>query len=359
MSRLLVLLAATGCAVPAGPEAKVWTPREFSAKRAADPQPDFGGWKPNELIVTEGTPIPFSTDTQGSGEGLTVFPGVSDRAAIGFVITDLWRDSPEPWVQPVWVPATLDMPPVRRTGRPNIFPMGLDSTFYSPWWVAQMVQVSDAQVEALRDARSVLLHRVTPPGPLVLCPVIEPASVTIASVSANDAPRHPLTRRALERPDKATALVDGDPVTYLDFGMGRAPFEGQRLVESDLFVFVRGGKALPVAAIWPSNAFANGFLRRVEVELPEGAAFFVPSNRQDLRTTLGVLAPDVDASLDRFPEYGLRAVRNPACFSTPAAFPQGCEWLDAQDVIRRVVPVERFKRTTVQLTAAVLRELPP
>jgi hypothetical protein len=243
--------------------------------------------------------------------------------------------------------------------RPNIFPMGLDSTFYSPWWVAQLVQVPDAQVDALQDARSVLLHTVLPPGPLVLCPIIEPVSVTIASVSPDEAPRHPLTRRPLERPGKASALVNGDPVTYLDFKAGRAPFDGQRLIESDLFVFVRAGKALPVAAVWPSNAFGNGFLRRVEIELPDGAAVFVPSNRPDLRAGLGALAPDVDASLDRFPEYGLRVVRNPACFSMLSTFPRACEWLDTQDVIRRVVPVENIGRKQVQLTAAVLREVPP
>lgn len=347
---VVLVLLASACAPPAGPLAKVWTPREFFAKRA-ETKPLFGGWAPAELLVTEGQPIPYSTRTQGPGEGLPVFPGVSEGRAIGFVITDIWQDHPQPWIQPVWMSSSRDAPSTRRMGVENVFPVGLDSTFYSPWWRAQFVPIDDG--EALTHSKQVLDRGPPVGGGLVMCPFTGRDSIDVAAEAGGV--RHPLTSKLLTGATKAKGYVDGVLHPYLDFGPGRAQWHDQELVAADLFVFTKDGAALPVATVWPADPARNGFLNRVEVPVPARAAFFVPSNRADLRMALGALAPDVDPALDAFPEYGLRLARDPACFTMPT-FPASCDWLDTQAKVK-VLPGQ--KRTTVQLSAAVLSEVTP
>ncbi len=347
---VVVVLLAGACAPPAGPLAKVWTPREFFGKRA-ETKPIFGGWAPAELLVVENAGIPYSTRTQGPGEGLPVFPGVSESRAIGFVITDIWQDHPQPWIQPVWMSSSRATPGTRRAGVENVFPMGLDSTFYSPWWRAQFVPIDDGEV--LTNSKQVIDRGAPVAGGLVMCPFTSRDSIDV--VAEAGAVRHPLTGKLLRGADKATGFVDGERHPYLDFGPGRAQWHDQELEAADLFVFTQGGAGLPVATVWPADPARNGFLTRVEVPVPAGAAFFVPSNRSDLRMNLGTLAPAVDPSLDAFPEYGLRLARDPACFSMPT-FPASCDWLDTQAKVK-VLPGQ--KRTTVQLSAAVLSEVTP
>ncbi|MDP1920635.1 MAG: hypothetical protein Q8L14_30610, partial [Myxococcales bacterium] len=324
----VLLLVMAACAPAPAPTAKVWTAREFFA-RQAETKPIFGGWAPSRLLVTEGQTIPFTTRVQGPFEGLTVFPGVADGRSVGFVITDIWQDHPEPWVQPVYVPASMpaDGAP-RERGVPSVFPVGLDSTFYSPWWRMELVPLDDAEATSLTSAELALERKTARTlGPLVLCAIVPQSSFDVAAEVATK-PTNPLTGAALASPAHKSAFVDDVSVQYLGFGPGRAPFDGQRLVESDLFVFVKGGASLPVAAVLPAAARSHGFLRRVEVEVPERARFFVPSNRPDLRAPLGELAPDVDARLDAFQAYALRLARDPACFSS-AGFPDACDWLDS------------------------------
>jgi hypothetical protein len=339
------------CAPAPAPTAKVWTAREFFARRDVT-APIFGGWAPSQLLVTEGQTIPFTTRVQGAFEGLTVFPGVSDGRAVGFVINDIWQDHPEPWVQPVYVPD----PEPTDGGIPSVFPVGLDSTFYSPWWRMELVPLEASEAAGFTSAQWVLERKAARgTGPLVLCPIVPTADFDVAA-EVKEGPTHPLTRRALKSPEHRTAFVDGARVSYLGFGPGRAPSNGQRLVESDLFVFVKDGKPLPVAAVLPPAARARGFLRRVEVEVPAGAGFFVPSNRADLLDeVLAPLAPPVAASLDSFQEYALRLARDPACFSS-AGFPDTCDWLDSPEKVRALPSTTRRE---VQLSAAVLDEVSP
>lgn len=347
---VVVVLLASACAPPSGPLAKVWTPREFLAKRA-ETKPLFGGWAPSELLVVEGQPIPYSTRTQGPGEGLPVFPGVSESRAIGFVITDIWQDHPQPWIQPVWMSSSRETPATRRPGVANVFPVGLDSTFYSPWWRTEFVPIDEG--EELTNSKQVIDRGAGVDGPLVMCPFTSRDSIDVAAEAGGV--RHPLTLKLLNGGVKAKGYVDGVLHQYLDFGPGRAQWHDQELDAFDLFVFTKAGAALPVATVWPADPARHGFLTRVEVPVPGGAAFFVPSNRADLKKGLEGLAPDVDAALDAFPEYALRLARNPTCFTMPT-FPASCDWLDTQAKVK-VLPGQ--KRTTVQLSAAVLSEVTP
>jgi hypothetical protein len=352
----VMAVAAAACQAPAGPEAKVWTPREFFERRAVT-APVFGGWAPSALLVEPGQRIPYSTRTQAMGEGLPVQPGVSAGRAVGFVITDVWQDHPDPWVQPVWMPATQGTPRVRRTDVNTVFPVGLDSTFYSPWWRAQLVPVSDADAAGLTSARAVL-RQASPfeEGPLVLCPIISPPTVRVAT-DGTGAIRHPLTNALLVPPEVSKAWVEGVETPYLSFGTGLAPFDGQRLVEAELFVFTRAGVGLPIAAVLPDDARGHAFLRRVEVPLPTGAVVFVPSNRPDLREPLGDLAPPVDPALDVHTAYALRVARNVACFG--AGFPASCDWLDSPAKLRALSSVDGQVRRSVVVTAPTLLELAP
>lgn len=367
LSSVVAVLCA--CAPPA-PLAKVWTPREFYARREVT-TPIFGGWAPSELLVTEGQAIPYAGRVQATGEGLTVFPGVSEGRALGFVITDIWQDHPEPWLQPVWIGTSPGAPTTRRPGVPNVFPVGLDSTFYSPWWRARFVPLEDGETKSLRGAKDVLDRPAPGTGPVVFCPFTGRNSLGVAADGSG--PRHPLTGRRLVGGAQAIGLVEGVEQPYLDFGVDRAPAEGQRLVESDLFVFTLGGQPLPIAAVWPADARAHDFLQRVEVPVPAGAAVFVPGSLEALRAPLagkstvlrdgGVapLAPVPPAALDGFTDYALRLARDPSCFTAGpdggvGGFPGTCEWLDSAE---RVQALPGAVRRNVQLSAATLDEVSP
>ncbi len=356
MTRPLIVLlvltgVASGCSQPGPATAKLFTPKAFLAP--AD-EVDFGGWAPKELAVASTELIPFSTERQRDGYGLPVRPGVSEGRALGFVITDIWEDHPEPWVQPVWHLATDASPPVPR-GRPSIFPVDVDSTFYSPWW-RQVLVAQPADEGDLHGAREVLTHRLVETPNLILCPLV-PEGVSVARPEGAPV-RHPLTRRELKAPPSGSGVVEGKPVSYLAFGAGLAPFEKQRLVEAELFVFTHAGKPVPVAAVLPPDALHHAYLARVEVRLPDDAKVFVPSNRSDLRVALGDLAPMVGPELDGFPEYALRVARSSACFTLPD-FPAGCDWLDSQAKVRAALPASAFVSTHVEVTAPVLEEVMP
>lgn len=349
---LAVTVAVCGCSGPAGAPAKVWTPREFV--KAADSL-DFGGWTAGELAVAQGERLPFSTDVQGANDGLPVRPGVSEGRAVAYVITDVWRDHPEPWIQPVWHLATETTPAVRRDGFISVFPVDLDSTFYSPWWAQALVRVPDG-VPQLTSARELLVYPTEKTGMLVLCTLVDPPTIGVAS--SDGTARHPLTGRRVWSPGVAEAFVEGSRVHYLDFGGERSPFAGQQLTEAELFVFVHDGAPVQAASVLPPDAEHHAFVRRVEVTLPSSARVFVPSNRSDLREALGNLAGAAVPALDGFTEYALRVAKSDACF-TVTDFPNGCEWLDSQAKVRAALPAASFHVTTVQLVAATLNEVTP
>lgn len=326
---LLLLLAACNPG-PAAPPAKFWTAADFLTYQGQDL--NFGGFFPDELARAEGAPLRFQPGTQSGGPGLTLFPAVADGAPAAFAITDIWQDHPEPWVQPVWAP--FDQNGVRPEGVLNVFPVDVGSTFYSPFWRAELLLTEGLTDSTFRSARDVLsstkYERRT--GPLILCPIV-PEGTTFANDGSG--PEDPVTLRPLQSlPSKtASAWVDGKQVAYLDFGADRAASNGQDLIEDQAWFFVSaaGERPLPLAAILPSDPKRHSFVRRVDVVLPAGSAAFVPSNRPDLRALLlarDLTVPDVAPALDAFPQFALRVAANPACFED-ANFPAACDWLDS------------------------------
>ncbi len=345
---LAVLLAACN-AGPAAPLAKFWSVRDFSK-----PSGDFGGFLPSELLALEGASLRFQPGNQVGGNGLILFPAVADRAVASFIITDIWQDHPEPWVQPVWAPLDENGAPV--DGVANVFPVDVDSTFYSPFWRAELLLTPGLTPTTFRSGRDVLNAKVDRrSGAIILCPIVPKG--TLVATDGTGA-KEPLTLRPVVVPMATSpAWVDGREVAYLGIGADRVQADGQNLRETLVYFFVSaaGQRPLPLAAVLPPEPTRNSLVRRVDVVIPPGAAPFVPSNRPELKALLEareVSVPVVNGALDAFPEFALRVATNPSCFEDPS-FPTACDWLDTPARLEGL-PVDQRIVQDVQLAIGVV-----
>ena len=362
--RALLLLVTVGAfaACNAGPvttPAKMWTSRDFLNGHGQ--KLSFGGWEPDELLANKGEALRFMPDggTQQGGPGFTLFPALTDSKVAAFAITDIWSNHPQPWVQPVWAP--LDESGARVTGAWNVFPVDVDSTFYSPFWRAELLFTPGLTKDTYKSGRDVLDAKVERrQTAVVLCPIVplrdEGDELRFADDGSGS--RHPLTLQPLSLPAKpARAWVDGNVVGYFDFGPDRVPADQQTLREASAYFFVSapGERPLPLVVVLPSDARRHSLVRRVDVVIPTTAAPFVPANRPDLRAMLqarGLTVPLAPASLDAFPELALRVAGTPACFTEPT-FPAGCDWLDTRERIEAFAPGTLIEQP-VQLAIAVV-----
>lgn len=361
-----VLLAA--CAPSADvPDAKFWTVANFITARAKNP--DFGGFFPKDLVVPRGEPLVFFPGTQSEGPGLTLFPAVAEGKAASFVITEIWANWPDPWVQPVYLPRDEAGRPVE--GARTVFPVDVASTFYSPFWRAEELLTPNLGENTYRSARDVLnapTGTQRRSGAIVFCPIV-PAETRFADDGTGT--KDPMTRTlATPRPTPpavhpgwlpgvpSDAWVEGKPVSYFDFGADHAPSDGQVVFDAPAYFFVKaqGGAPLPVAAVLPDEPVRHAFVRRFDVSLPPGALPFIPPNRPELRALLlakGLEVPPLtNAALDAFPQYTLRVAVDPACFDA-ATFPAGCDWLDTPARVLRL-PSNTVVKREVQLGIGVV-----
>lgn len=337
---------------PAAPPAKLWPVRDFVEKH--DAGVDFGGWAPGELVRFEGESIPFRKDaTQTGGPGLTWFPAVADGEVATYVVTEIWANHPQPWVEPVWAPYDENFE--RADDVWNVFPVDVGSTFYTPFWKAELLITPGLTAETYRDSRDVLNAKGIErrPGPYLVCPF-----VTEGMGFADDGTgwKDPLTLQPVTLGSGLRrGWVDGKEVSYYDFGP-RIQGEGDMVRSKDFYVFVAraGDKPLPLAAVLPTEPLLNALVNRVDVVLPEGSGVFVPSNRDDLRAMVearGVSVPVVAPTLDVHAAYALRVATNPACFDA-VDFPTSCDWLDSPSRLLQLTPDQRIARP-VQLTLGV------
>ncbi len=370
---LPLLLALTGCGLspPRSERALVWTAREFKASHTA--AVDFGGWRPAQFLMLAGEPLAFLPNTPAAqADGLTLFAGVSDGVSAPFVITDVWQNHPQPWVQPVWSPRD-ELGKTPETSNPddavlNLFPVDVDSTFYSPYWQLEELVTPGLTSKTYRTARDVLnapASVVRRHGALVLCPIV-PEGVGLAG--AGDTLTDPASLRALAPPTAPRAYVEGNIVHYLAFGLDRVETDGQNLVEAPAYFFVaqQDGRrvTLPIAAVLPSSPLRHALVRRVDVDLDAlerittvkpGA--YVPSARPELRTVLGAFAgPVPSAANDDVARFTLRVALNPSCF-TATDFPGSCQWLDSAASVEALSSAVRSV-TDVQATLGVLEFKP-
>jgi hypothetical protein len=370
-TRLLVLGAVllAACA-PSGdvPDAKFWAVEDFVAARARNP--DFGGFFPKDLVVPEGEPLRFVPGMQAAGQGLTLFPAVAGQGRpAAFVITDIWANWPDPWVQPVYLPRDEAGRPVE--GALTVFPVDVASTFYSPFWRMEELltpNLTDTTYRSARDALNAPAGTVQRSGSIVFCPIVtadtgfaDDGSGTVMPITRAPAvlqPVPPQVHRGWLPRSSNQAWVDAQPVTYFDFGGDHAPSDGQRVFEAPLHFFVKaaGGAPLPLAAVLPEDPVRHAFVRRHDVVLPAGAAVFVPPSRADLRPLLeekGVTAPVLtDVAYDAFVDRALQVAANGTCLDDPTTVPT-CDWLDSPARLA-ALPSNTVTRTEVLLGIGVV-----
>ncbi|MEW5738719.1 MAG: hypothetical protein AB1938_07315 [Myxococcota bacterium] len=323
---IAVLVALSGCAEPEGLEAKVWTVEDFL--RLAPEGQDLGGFRADQLVVLEGQPIPFrsrpyaaSDVLQGPGYGLTPFPAFADGQPASFTVTEIWFAHPTPWIQPGYVMASRLTPEPTPLGGLNIFPVGVEATFYSPFWQLFYALAPDAGQDEFRSATAVLgAHLPLQRASLVYCP-LAPADGGVAAPAGVDAgPTHPWLLvddvggdggwpQAARPMPMATSWVDGTRVPYFRGGVDRIEGVDQLPVEHPLYTFAvaasDGGRALlPIPAVLPEEPFRSSFVRRTDVLVGASSAVFVPPDRPELIALLRgmgvkVACPQLDESTAR------------------------------------------------------------
>jgi hypothetical protein len=336
----VALLGALGCAPSPGETAKRWTTKDFFARRGVSPEPDLGGWTAADLVGGNGSDFP-----------LRVQPGFSNGASAGFIITEIWKDHPLPWLQPVYVVVTTDVPNDPGAGRPrdetgksftidNIFPVDVAGTFYSPFWLNQFAFDEKATAASYHSATSLLNAGLpTRTGSMVLCPIVPPDTSVALGVGVTT-PVRPYTGTPLAKPGLGEAFVDGRNVFYLKVGPKRADWHDDVVEEAPMYVFVTSTRVngqdvhtrLPIPVVLPDEALTHSLLRRVDVVLPASAGVFVPDQLADQRAELERSGVNVPAVAPGIPdavakEFALRVAGNPDCF-TDATFPATCKWWD-------------------------------
>ncbi len=378
MTRLWASLGCTvllvACAPERGDRAWTWTVRDYLP--CAQAGCSWGGFEVRALVAGD-EPIAWRAPpheavaavNQG-GTGLVVQPAFSEGEPAAFVLTEIWDAHPTPWVQPAYVLVTAwdaTAPASKRLpGSLSVFPVGVESSFYTPFWrLVWAVVPEGTAADAVRSAGDVLrvatsLH----PGPLVTCSVV-PEDTALAKAAAEAAPRRPLSGEPVSARSLRQAWVDGRKVSYLELGASNFTSTPAELVtEVPIFVFVTRGAdgARSEAGLPPVLAdrpLRESLARRVDVVLGPELAVFVPAPLSELRASLvekGVSAPPAAAAIpaDVARAFALRVASDARCFGDAAQFPGGCTWLDSQAAIE-ALPGERRVRTGALVTAVTLR----
>lgn len=353
---LLVLLVGCNGAVPAPPKAKFWTIKTFVDEQGTAKR--IGGWAAEDLLVKEGAPLRFQNGNQLRGWGLPLFPGVSEGKVFTFTITEVWQAHPAPWVQPVWLPAFAKERRNLEAGA--VFPVGLESTFYSPFWEATFVLGPEPADGGFRDSRSVLAAGSTlVRGDHVLCPFVPEVDggVVLAAAEAlpdgGTRPLDPVTLTEVRQRQLQAGWVDGRLISYLDFGNDKAPTEGQTVIEETGYFFVRelsvpAAPPLQASAVLPVDPVHHALVRRVDVEFPKTGCIYLPPGTgvpesQREPETCSFSGPPAD--------FAFRVIKDQRCFADGGF--ADCVWLDSVAAIE-ALPSGSRQVTDVQLAVWVV-----
>ncbi len=336
-----------------------------------------------DIVTPAGEPLPFLSDPFGPAEvrqradhdGLNVVPGYSEGKPAAYLTAEVWMDWPPIWVQPLYLPVSewdAAAPGSKLLpGALPVFSVGERSTFYSPFWVVYYAVVPPGtDPGTLKTSKAVLdvasaLHR----GPTKTCSIV-PEGLLAAVAEGATAPVHPFTGGEIQPVRLGAAWADGIRVSVLDFGVDRFEYDEGGIVEETPFfalsvAAVDGRKMLPVPKVGatapfksgrkgraPGNRPAFGSLWRIYTALvPPTAGVFVPSSLPALRQRVldvgGVTVPAIAREIEARPDvrdYLLRVALKPACFSDPASFPHGCDFLDSQEAVEGLLPEHAFER---------------
>jgi hypothetical protein len=377
----IVALAAAGAgcqpAKPASGKAEFWTLEDFVGAAPSGSGYSYpgswGGVASDSVVTLRGQRLPYQSPpfapdvaTQSPDfDGLNVFPGFSEGKPSAWVIAEVWTNWAPIWVQPIYVPVTSwdSANPASKLlpGALGVFSVGEASTFYSPYWAVVWAVVPEGTPpEVLVDSKAILdraseLHE----GPGSLGSVA-PEGLQAAQAQGAGSPVHPFTRVEAQRPTVGQVWSDGKKVSVLGFGTDRFTWDQGGIVdETPIFVLAtldetgeRQALGLPeiggvgplysgAKAKAPNGKPAFGSLWRVHTALvPPTAGAFVPSSMPALRAAVlakgGVTVPDVSPQIEAradVRDFLLRVALHPACFADPAAFPEGCQFLDSRGVL--------------------------
>ncbi len=365
MTRIaLVAVLMIGCGAPQPPAAKRWNTRRLIA--GAQERETYAGFPASWFVTLKGESMPFrgsdypSPAALAAADGWSVLPAFAVGQPAAFVVSELWANHPDPWLQPLYVPVSGFDPPVHQAvnGVPvfNTCGVGEDSTFYSPYWRAVLVTTREPTPrEGLGDVRAVVgaATATQVPGPLPLCP-LTPTEFSIAAETST--PTRPFTGAAIRPRSAEPTRIDGATPAYIDFGPGRFKADDAgRVVATRIFFFTRsvaGARALlELPAVLSDDAVGSAYARRYDVVL--GAeTVFVPAGPgwSAVRSRLGAPATDPAIPAAVAAAYALRVAKSPGCFLDASQFPAGCQWLDSEAAIDSLDST-RVVRTEVTLTA--------
>jgi hypothetical protein len=307
-----------------------------------------------------------------NGENLNVIPVFAESTPAAIVTTEIWVSfGDDVWPQPLYIQVTdtADPPTYLKESNgqpaPWIAPVGPQSSFYSPFWVADYAVVgnlSDADHyrsgHALLSAGVPLVHdgtRMSPLAPIDFLPappgqhLVEPTWGT----QLQDVP----TGQAWTEEDNVAKQVG-----FLDFGenlfsVKSDPHDGSLVEPYAMFLFAKPGDGTGapttfIDALWVAGAGAlfsgeaaqvqidaatglpqpwfGGYWRLVTAVLPPAADAFHASAH--MATTTAAMGMGVDIK-----QYEGRVALDAACFASATTFPTHCTWLDSQAAIEEAL----------------------
>jgi hypothetical protein len=385
------VVVAVGCAQPdAPPSPAVFT--LFDVKALYDEQVPDTYRIAADSSLPGGIPIGEMMRSDGT---LTVHPTWAEGYSAAYVVTEVWTDFDELWVQPAYVPVTGwtqgARNPLTMPWQP-IFSVGPGSRFYSPFWQIIFVDVPDGTPpESLTSAAQVLSSGYPLYRDVGSVMVMYPGDVTFQqrTVGGYTIPVGDVERRQ--------GWVDGARGSYLEFPSAGLTWDDRLVIdEVPIYHFVARANdgslvQLPIPTVagtgppysnTPAPFFQNpatatggpiftsnyaGYWRLYAVVLPDNARVFAPPARQDLVTALEQAAPDFPRDAlysdeiiaasepDVRGSVGMVAL-NPGCFNGPLAdielgsMGDPCRWLNSQQQIERYVDAEQIIRTNVTVT---------
>jgi hypothetical protein len=370
---LLTVLAAAACQQNVAPlPAREWT--MFDLAEAFDREQPV-------LVGAEGFPDGMSYDglVRQRGPVVPIAPAITEGAFSPYVTTNIWMNTPEVWVQPMYILVKPQPDPVTRrwvpVGAPWVFTVGIQSRFHSPFWQVYWAELPDG-VEASRYTSSeriladgLVLHE----GPGRLVPLVP------MGTSVPQRPEIPGVLTGIKALTvRAKDYLDGQLVGAIDFGEDRFEWnEHLEVEEQPFFVFANctppGCKPVGAPNVGGTGPlFTNrapmlpggrprfgSFWRLYLVGLPGTARLFIPpsvppATRAELLQRSSIAADPLAFEPDPLQTEAMNrhalqvALDGATCFTTQDAFDH-CTWLDSQRAIEANLPAA-IHRTGVTVT---------
>jgi hypothetical protein len=386
MRGCLLALALVACQSSAPPPSRQWT--MFELNQALHD-------KANVLAGAEGAPpdgLRANLFVRAEGPVIPISPAYTEGGFSPYITTNLWANTPEVWVQPMYI-VVRDWNPTTQSGTPVtspptwIFSVGPKSRFHSPFWRVYFAELPPGG-EAARytsAARIIEDGLILHEGPGRLAALAPPGTTSIEEI---DVMRPWWTDRKtqLTMPKvRNQDLLDGESVATIDFGDNRFEWNQElEVIEQPFFVLFacKAGNCemsfLPNVggtgplferrpAIAPNNRPRFGsFWRLYFVRVPaDGAAAVLipPGPPYDDDELHKKIVDSFNSSFDapalgfvpdatmapRVKKHFLQvALNGKECFKTAEAF-ETCQWLDSQAAIEDHLPTA-IQRTGIGVT---------